>query len=461
MPSLSCTGTRGGCACILRTKREMGALRRGWAATLLLVCLFCLIPPAQALAADGAFTTQHRLGFRLGDDWEPALAADGSGHVYALYKHYPVPGGRGCSGCNLHLLLQRSDDGGGTWSAPVPIAPGPVMGGQHDSQIAVDPLDPRKVWASLMQHTNADIEVVRSVDRGKTWSPPVIVSTGPPNKDKDELAVRGDLAVVAYDDGRNTWASVTTDGGATWHVHLVFPHSKQFGISLAGSAVIDSAGRIFVTWDSFDRAHAANGDGQTTLWVSRSLDGGVTWDRTVVGISGTPPPCPGCGWDYLGPAMVMAVGRDDSLYTLWQASAPLAVGAPERIYLARSGDHGHSYSLPVDASDAPAGVEHSFPAIVAGLRPGSIGVGWMDTRTGSWNVFFRQSRDGGLTFGATKQVSSYVPGYPYLTPAGFGLPYGDYWSMAVGRDGEVDLAFGEGPNYAGPGNIWFARSSGM
>ncbi|MDQ6720061.1 MAG: hypothetical protein M3003_04605 [Candidatus Dormibacteraeota bacterium] len=33
--------------------------------------------------------------------------------------------------------------------------------------------------------------------------------------------------------------------------------------------------------------------------------------------------------------------------------------------------------------------------------------------------------------------------------------------MAIGRDGEVDLAFGEGPNYAGPGNIWFARSSGM
>lgn len=43
----------------------------------------------------------------------------------------------------------------------------------------------------------------------------------------------------------------------------------------------------------------------------------------------------------------------------------------------------------------------------------------LDTRTGSWNVFVRQSRNGGRTFGPTKQVSSYVPGYPYLTPAGF------------------------------------------
>jgi hypothetical protein len=33
----------------------------------------------------------------------------------------------------------------------------------------------------------------------------------------------------------------------------------------------------------------------------------------------------------------------------------------------------------------------------------------LDTRTGSWNVFVRQSRNGGRTFGPTKQVSSYVP----------------------------------------------------
>lgn len=432
-------------------------MKRMGATAGLVACLLSLSAAAPAYAAGGAFTTQHRLGFQAGDDWEPALAADASGHVYALYKHYDVPGGQTCTGCDRHVLLQRSGDGGDTWTAPVLIASGAVKGGQYDSQIEVDPLDGRNVWASFLQNGHSDIAVVRSGDYGQTWSAPVIVSTGPPNKDKDELAVRGAMAVVAYDDGTSTWASVTTDGGASWQVHLVFPHTWQFGISLAGRAVIDSAGRIFVSWDSFDQAHQAKGNGPATVWISRSDDAGATWQRSLLAVSGAPPPCDSCGWDFLGPQMTLAVGPDDSVYALWNASQPNADGAPERIYLARSSDHGAAFTSSVDVSDAPAGVEHSFPAMTAG-PDGNIGVGWMDTRTGSWNVFFRLSVDGGRTFGVTRQVSSFVPGYPYLSPAGFGLPYGDYFSMAVGRNGAIDMAFGEGPSYAGPGNIWFARS---
>jgi len=79
------------------------------------------------------FSLQARIGFHSGDDWEPATAADRFGHVYALYKHYDVPGGQTCKGCNLHLLVQRSSDEGRTWTAPRPIAPIFVQGGQYDS----------------------------------------------------------------------------------------------------------------------------------------------------------------------------------------------------------------------------------------------------------------------------------------------------------------------------------------
>src|SRR5690349_13610473 len=64
------------------------------------------------------FTTQIRLGFPAGDDWEPALAADHYGHVYVLYKHYDVAGQTSCPSCALHVLLQVSSDRGQTWSAP-------------------------------------------------------------------------------------------------------------------------------------------------------------------------------------------------------------------------------------------------------------------------------------------------------------------------------------------------------
>src|SRR5258708_1238286 len=91
--------------------------------------------------ASTGFTLQPRLGFSAGDDWEPAVAADRYGHVYVLYKHYDVAGQTSCGACALHVLLQVSNDRGQSWSAPRPIDPEPVVGGQYDSQIVVDPAD--------------------------------------------------------------------------------------------------------------------------------------------------------------------------------------------------------------------------------------------------------------------------------------------------------------------------------
>ncbi|MGH7417412.1 MAG: hypothetical protein ACREKB_06520, partial [Candidatus Rokuibacteriota bacterium] len=45
----------------------------------------------------GTFTSPIRLGFAAGDDWEPSIAADRYGHVYALWTHYIGFGG-GSSG---------------------------------------------------------------------------------------------------------------------------------------------------------------------------------------------------------------------------------------------------------------------------------------------------------------------------------------------------------------------------
>src|SRR6266568_4495139 len=110
---------------------------------------------ATASPRDGLqFSTQERLGFQSGDDWEPSITSDHFGHIYAMFKHYDVAGGQTCWGCGLHMVFQRSDDGGQTWSFPRAIAPGPFTGnsGQDDPQIAVDPLDGRTVWASFMQN---------------------------------------------------------------------------------------------------------------------------------------------------------------------------------------------------------------------------------------------------------------------------------------------------------------------
>ena len=405
------------------------------------------------------FTKQERIGFKSGDDWEPAIAADRYGHIYTLFKHYDVTGGGTCSACNLHLLFQRSDDGGNSWSAPRALTPTLVVkGGQYDPQIMVDPVDGRTLWASFLQNTNSLIAVVKSTDFGQTWSAPMLVSSRPPGLDKDELAVRGNEVVVAYDDNLNTWATISLNGGKTWTTREVFPTSNRFSISLSAGAAIDSHGNIFISWDSFDKAHSNLGNGPATEWVSKSTDVGKSWTRTVINVSGAPPNCANCGYAFLSSQMALRIGSDDTIYLLWNSTVDMTNFAPERIFFARSTDDGNSYSSRVDISNAPPGVEHCFPAIAVGQQAGDVRIGWMDKRAGRWNLFFRKSADGGINFSSTVQISSFVPGYPYLHPNGYGSPYGDYFSMVVDQNNQTQMVFGEAPSYQGPGNQWVSHS---
>ncbi|HEX6477810.1 MAG TPA: sialidase family protein [Ktedonobacteraceae bacterium] len=409
-----------------------------------------------AVHAATGFTPQTRLGFPAGDDWEPAIAADHYGHVYVLYKHYDVAGQTSCTSCALHVLLQISNDRGQTWSAPGPIDPEPVVGGQYDSQIVVDPIDGKTVWASFLQNSKSSIAVMKSTDFGQTWSGPTIVENLQRATDKDELAVRGSTIAIAYNAVQKIYASISHDGGQTWATHLINSGSTQQGWSLGGGAGIDSQGNIYFTWAGYSQNGQAKGP--VNLFVTESRDGGQAWRLTTIGVSGAPYPCTNCGFAFLGAQMTMAIGRDDSLYLLYNATVDQTDYAPERIYFVKSTDHGASYSTHQDVSLAPQGIEHCFPAITQGTQSGDVRIAWTDRRTGSWNLFYRSSSNGGASWGGETQVSSYVPGYSYITPTGFGLPYGDYFQMAVDDRGSTQLAWGESGSYAGPGNMWTAHN---
>jgi hypothetical protein len=417
-----------------------------------------VFPRVTTARAATHFTPQSRLGYPLGNDWEPAMAADRYGHVYVLYKHYDVAGQTTCASCALHVLLQVSADRGQTWSAPQPIDPEVTNGGQFDSQIVVDPLDGKTVWASFLENNKSTVVVMRSTDYGRTWSGPTAVETLQRATDKDVLAVRGQTVAVAFNAAQKVYAAVSHDGGSTWTTTLVHDGSSQLGWSLAGGGGIDAQGNLYFTWDGFTQNGGAKGP--VNLFVSESRDGGNTWSLTQLGTSGAPYPCGNCGFAYLSAQMTMAIGSDDSIYLLWNSTVDQTDYAPERIYFARSTDHGATYSPRQDVSLAPQGVEHCFPAIVTGASSGDVRIAWMDTRAGPWNVYYRSSRDGGSSWTGESQISSYVAGFSYLTPTGFGMPYGDYFQMAVDDAGNTQAAWGEAGSYSGPGNIWTASSSG-
>ena len=405
----------------------------------------------------GAFTPQTRLGFDVGDQWEPSIAADQSGRVYMLYAQYEgVPGCPACS--NPAQILQISNDRGSMWGSPFVIYPaGATTGGQWDSQIVVDPVDGETVYASFMQNNKSDIIVAKSIDFGATWTYVIADATNAAT-DKPIMAVRGQDVYVVYTHAQTTYAAYSHNGGASF-TEVKVSKGGKLGWALAGGGTVTPNGDVFFSWAGYEGNGGASGN--VNLYVSKSTNGGATWTTKTIDISSSPPQCPefNCGWAYLGAQMVMASDNNGTLYLLWNAGST-ATG-PERIYFAKSTNGGTTYTTKVDISTALAGTHHAFPAIAA-LGNGDVRISWMDARAASggldrWNVYYRSSTNGGSTWSNEVDLSTFVSGFTYIFSNGFRFPFGDYYEMDVDEQGANHVIFGIGFDYNAPGSIWYAK----
>ena len=413
-------------------------------------------PASVAAAAPAGFTPQTRLGFDVGDQWEPAIASDRSGHLYMLYPQYGgVPG---CADCfSPTMILQTSSDRGSTWSSPRIIFPDGQTTGQWDAQIAVDPVDGRTVYASWLQNGKSDIAVGKSTDYGATWTV-VIADHTNAGTDKPILAVRGQDVYVSYNHTQTAYVTVSHDGAATF-TEIKINKNAKLGWSLGGGGTVTPNGSVFFSWAGYEANGGAKGN--VNLYISKSTDGGATWVTNLLDVSKSPPDCSAydCGWAFLGAAATMTSDANGVLYALWNA-ATVAKG-PERIYFAKSSDDGNTWSAKTEVSTAPAGTHHNFPAIAA-TGAGNVRIAWMDARAANggldrWNVYYRSSTNGGGSWTAETDVSTYAPGFSYIFTDGFRFPFGDYFEMDVDDQGVNHLIFGEGFSYDSPGSIWYAR----
>lgn len=414
-------------------------------------------PASVAPAGPSGFTAQTRLGFHVDNEWEPAIAADRSGHIYMLYAQYTgVPDCETCS--NPTQVLQISNDRGTTWGSPKVIYPaGASTGGQWDSQIVVDPVDGQTVYASFMQNNKSDIIVAKSTDFGVTWSY-VIADATNSGTDKPILAVRGPDVFVTYNHAQTIWGAYSHDGGATF-TEVKINQNGRLGWSLAGGGTITPNGNAYFAWAGYESNGGAKG--KVNLFVSRSTDGGATWTTQAIDVSASPPDCSTllCGWAFLGAQLVMTSDTDGNLYLLWNAGS--TARGPERIYFAKSIDGGNTYSAKVDVSGAPAGTHHAFPAIAA-TGTGDVRISWMDARAANggidkWNVYYRSSTNGGSTWSSEVDLSTYVGGFSYILTDGFRFPFGDYYEVDIDEQGTAHLVFGEALNYDSPGSIWYVK----
>ena len=424
--------------------------RANWTFRLALMILLAWVIVPQAYAAKAGFTPQARVGFTVGDQWEPAIATDGFAHLYVLYPQYGrVPG---CAACPLpSMILEISNNNGVTWQPPREITPPGT--GQYDPQIVVDPADHRTVYAAWLQNKRFDLVVAKSVDFGQSWSI-VVADRGTTDADKPVLAVRGQDVYVGFNRDGKMLVAASHDRGITFLTTGVSP-KLQLVRALAGGATVDPEGSAYVAWAGYTRRDGAKG--RESLYISKSSDGGESWSTRLMDVSGAPPDCGAyrCEWGYLGAQITMTSDSAGTLYALWNSGA--ADKSPQRIYFASSTTAGDTWSPKLNVSTAPSSVEHAFPALAAG-DAGDVRIAWMDTRNNPlWNTLYRSSTNGGATWSAESRISSYVPGYRYIRAKGFSFPFGDYFSIGIDNQGQTQAVWGEGLNFRSPGSIWYSN----
>ena len=414
-----------------------------------------LVLTAECVLAASEFTSQRRVGYISGDQWEPVLAADGNTHIYILFPQYgPIAQCPTCSPPTMALLT--SNDDGVSWDAPRPLLTS--ASGQFDAQIKVDPVDRETLYASWLQGKH-DVIVGRSQDFGRSWyfsvaqhSPEVVI-------DKPVLAVRSPDVYVSFNHDQTLAVAASHDYGQNFSSAVLNPGAGP-GWSLAAGATVDPAGKVYLSWTAYPRMNLLTSSEQ--VFVSRSADGGRNWNTTLIDVSAPAPDCSSqaCSAGFLGSQMALASDDVGTIYAVWNAGS--LPGGPQRIYFSSSTNGGESWLAKVEVSDTPPGVEHCFPTITAG-RAGDVRVAWMDTRMVDeqnrllWNTFYRSSTNGGASWSSESQLSGSVHGYDYILPRGFLFPFGNLFSIGIDNLGNTHVVWGEGRNYKSPGSIWYAR----
>jgi hypothetical protein len=439
---------------------------------------FVFLPrPAEAapLIASGA----TNVGFCGGDDWEPEIAAH-AGYVYVGIAHFP--GDPTCSPASADprdIYVRTSADDGQTFG-PLVALPDRGYPSVVDVVVTVDDVTEAVYVSYLAYGLTADtaILVAKSTDHGSTWTATRANNPDCPLCDHPWIVAHDDHVYVSFASGDEHFVSRSDDGGATWQERMVLEDTH---VAFPEGGVVDAAGNAWFAWG--DCYGSCTGKTAAVYRVSRTKAGTLRTRFAAVAEGTAGPHCPpsvSCGFAYWGPQDDIAIDASGNLYLVWQDALPHKPGRPPIVRLSScsAGDDCTRASSwrrvgRVDdktATGCAGGQCYALYPRIEGGSAGKIGVIWMDDRLGApldhnngWNVWYRTSKNGGLTWGGPSvRVSQYDPTRSESHPNGFEFPYGDYQGIDLLGNVAV-MAWGEGHNYVGgptnPGHVIYRAMS--
>lgn len=194
----------------------------------------------------------------------PCLAIDGSGIVYLLWME------------SNHIQFSRSSDGGTFWIPKKTLSsPGsnyhfPALCSDTEGNLYA-------AWIKSQGNTQ-EIQFCMSSDGGDNWSTPITISQNSGSNYDLSLGLTGNGAVFAAwelwipPQSYDVFLTYSTDRGETWSQTVNFSNNENYAYS--ARIAVDTAGNVVVIWDSEGQ--------QGGIHLRRSIDSGNSWSDAIL-----------------------------------------------------------------------------------------------------------------------------------------------------------------------------------
>ena len=198
------------------------------------------------------------------------------------------------------------------------------------------------------------------------------------------IAVDGDIVHVVWYDGvtvgEGNWEIYykrSTDKGLTWSDDVNLSNDEFISYN---PAIAISGSYVHVAW--YD-----NRDGNWEEYYKRSIDGGITWGP-VIRLTN----------DNAGSGHCSIAASGLNVHLVWYDTRD----GNYEIYYKRSIDGGNNWSADLRLSNTAA--ESYQPAVA--VSGSVVHVVWYDGTNGKWEIYYKRSTDGGITWGADTRLAN-------------------------------------------------------
>jgi len=212
----------------------------------------------------------------------------------------------------------------------------------------------------------------------------------------------------------------STDGGVTFSPPMLAIKEGFFS-----GVTIDAQGRVLISSLTPGRSRTSS-----NIAVVISSDGGITFHGHAIAANVSPLPSPLPGNAFRVFTVPQIASDNHGVYVVWDDYAR----GNSNVMFTESTDVGFTWTAPLQVNDVITG-QHFFSTL--SVSGGTVSIAWYDSRLGqlssgtitSLDVFYANSKDGGLTFSPNIRITSTSFDPNIVERADFGDPevfMGDY-----------------------------------